>query len=117
MRGEAPLPMGGAAGDGADWFEHTAGWWRVARGCPRQVLWVSYESLLRDAGAEVRRVGEFLGPAAGEARVREIVAAAGFAQMKARHEATDGRAGAHLRHVAEAGHFSRGEAGGWRDHF
>ena len=114
MRGEAPLPMGG---DGVDWFEHTRGWRDVALRCPRQVLWVAYESLLRDAVAEVRRVGEFLGVPVSESRVREIATASGFAQMKARHDASDGLAGAHLRHAGEAGHFRRGEAGGWRLHF
>jgi hypothetical protein len=37
--------------------------------------------------------------------------------MKQRHDATDGRASAGMRVAGEAGHFRKGAAGGWREHF
>ena len=61
----------------------------------------------------MRRAANFLGVAPSAARVDEIVAAASFDAMKARHEVRDG--GAALRHAGEAAHFRAGRAGGWRE--
>ena len=116
LRGEAPTPSaaaGDGGGGGGDWAAHTLGWWRAAQRWPDRVLWRTYEQLHADGAAAVRRAAAFLGVAPSAARVDEIVAAASFDAMKARHEAGDG--GAALRHAGEAAHFRAGRAGGWRE--
>ena len=130
LAGTAPLPMaassggggggggGGSGGGGSsnDWFEHTVGWWRVAQASPDGVLWVRYEALLRDPMAEVRRVARFVAPAVAndEARLRLIVSASSFGEMKQRHESDPENEA--LRNAGEHGHFRKGQAGDWRNH-
>ena len=80
------------------------------------MLWVRYEDLLAEPLHEVRRVAEALrSPLAhDDAALRAVVEAASFAQMKERHERTEGSAA--LRNLGEAAHFREGAAGRWRDH-
>ena len=58
------------------------------------MLWVRYEDLLAEPLHEVRRVAEALrSPLAhDDAALRAVVEAASFAQMKERHERTEGSA-------------------------
>ena len=116
--GTAPVPMaaGGSAGS-SDWFNHTVGWWEVARANPAHVVWVMYEDLLSQPLEEVRRVARLVRPAAcrDERLLRAIVDASSFEQMKRRHEGDN--ASRQLRRSGEAGHFRKGRAGDWRGHF
>ena len=77
---------------------------------------MAYESLARDASAEVRRIAAFLGyPAARtEQLLPQIVHHSSFARMKQRHAESDGGE-AGLRNAGASEHFRKGEAGGWRE--
>ena len=106
----------GGRGSRSDWFAHTLGWWRLACMHPEAVLWVRYEEMLKEPLEQVRAVAHFLqSPAAAdEARLRNIVEASSFGEMKSRHEAD--RANVEARNDGETGHFRRGESGDWRRH-
>ena len=136
VAGTAPLPMAAPRGDGDvcaaeadargesrrpsgapnDWFEHTLGWWQVAKASPDRVLWVRYEDMLSDPINEVRRVARLVSPglADDDAALRRIVEASSFEEMKQRHEA-DPDSATHRR-AGEHGHFRQGKAGDWRAH-
>ena len=72
----APMPWGG-------WLQQNAAWWEAAQRHPSQVLWLTFEEVVADAPASVRRVADFLGVAAGEAMVAATAVAIGFEAMRA----------------------------------
>ena len=76
---------------------------------------MAYESLARDAAAEVRRIAAFLKYPSSrtEELVHHIVQHASFSAMKQRHAETDGLE-AGLRNKGASDHFRQGKAGGWR---
>eukprot|EP00967_Tisochrysis_lutea_P125039 scaffold209732_cov39-Tisochrysis_lutea.AAC.4 len=82
-----------------------------------QVLWLTYEDLRADASRVVSQVASFLGLHPSAERVQHVVSCSSFERMKRRHELGDGREAAALRHAGEAGHFRKGVAGGWVEHF
>ena len=122
LNGTAPTPMHASAADGAsegatEWFGHTLGWWAVCQRHPSLCLWVRYEDLLESPLEQVRKVARFLGgrfAAHDDAALERIVDASSFGEMKKRHETEENTS---MRNEGEAGHFRKGKAGDWRDHF
>jgi hypothetical protein len=89
------------------WGEHVAGWTSVTR-FPLLVL--RYEDLLVDAAASVRRIAGFLGQQVSDERIKDIVAATSFEQLR-RQEAERG-----FTEAVRAGRFFRvGKAQQWRE--
>ena len=76
-----------------------------------------YEDLLESPLEQVRKVARFLGgrfAAHDDAALERIVDASSFGEMKKRHETEENTS---MRNEGEAGHFRKGKAGDWRDHF
>ena len=76
-----------------------------------------HEDLLESPLEQVRKVARFLGgrfAAHDDAALERIVDASSFGEMKKRHETEENTS---MRNEGEAGHFRKGKAGDWRDHF
>jgi len=92
-----------------DWFDHVLGWWRH-RDAPN-VHFLRYEDLLRNFGAELRRLGAFLGYDLSDDVVRAIEERTAFANMKQ-------DSFSNLREISELSHFFRkGVIGSWKERF
>ncbi len=67
------------------WPEHVAGWWNWSIDRPN-VLFVHYEDMLSDLGAQVDRVAAFLDTALAPDERSEVIRKSQFAYMKEREE-------------------------------
>lgn len=64
-----------------DWAEHLAGYWAL-RSRPN-ILFMTYEDMITDLTATVRRVADFMGVHLAQDELGEVVRLSGFAHMKA----------------------------------
>jgi hypothetical protein len=67
------------------WPEHVSGWWDWSIDRPN-VLFVHYEDMLSDLGAQVDRVAAFLDTALAPEQRSEVIRKSGFAYMKEHEE-------------------------------
>jgi len=103
-------------------WDHVLSYWRASVARPDRVLFLKYEDLLRDAGANVRRLAEFMGrpfTAAEEAAgdVAAVVELCSFDKMKGLevNKAGSGTAGRY-RAMPRDAFFRKGVAGDWANH-
>ncbi|KAL6657623.1 hypothetical protein ACP70R_005403 [Stipagrostis hirtigluma subsp. patula] len=101
-------------------WDHVLSYWRASAARPDRVLFLKYEDLLRDAGAGVRRLAEFLGcpfSAAEEdaGAVASVVELCSFNEMKGLEVNKAGTAGAYIGFARDA-FFRKGVAGDWANH-
>jgi hypothetical protein len=103
-------------------WDHVLSYWRASVARPDRVLFLKYEDLLRDTGANVRRLAEFMGrpfTAAEEAAgdVAAVVELCSFDGMKGLevNKAGSGTAGRY-RAMPRDAFFRKGVAGDWANH-
>jgi hypothetical protein len=83
------------------YFDHVAGWWRLAAENKKQVLWVHYEDMQSQFEREITRMARHCGFDHDEDMVRWVSKETSFAALK---EASE-----------NAGHFRKGVVGDWRN--
>mmetsp|Transcript_38396 Transcript_38396/g.123128 ORF Transcript_38396/g.123128 Transcript_38396/m.123128 type:complete len:293 (-) Transcript_38396:191-1069(-) len=95
--------LAGQAENG-DWFAHVTEWHARAKADPARVLWLTYEDLVRDHRAAVKRIADFLGLDATDQIIDDTVEHSTITSMQA-------NANIGLNHLRKGG------VGRWRDTF
>ncbi|VVB04023.1 unnamed protein product [Arabis nemorensis] len=102
---------------GGPFWDHVLEYWYASRENPSKVLFVTYEELKTQTGAEIKRIAEFLGCGfTGEEEVRgeveEIVKLCSFERLSNLEVNREGKLPNGMETKA---FFRKGEIGGWRD--
>ncbi|EOA25552.1 hypothetical protein CARUB_v10018897mg [Capsella rubella] len=98
---------------GGPFWEHILEYWYASRENPNKVLFVTYEELKKQTGAEMKQIAEFLGCGfIEEEEVREIVKLCSFESLS---NLEVNRAGKLPNGIETKSFFRKGETGGWRD--
>jgi hypothetical protein len=106
------------------WWAHTLDWWQASRRQPEQVLFITYEEMVADPVAAVRRVCSFLGEGwqRSDQYLQRVARDSNFSLMKAAAEERLRKGGNAVgpgqtnRKAGEESHFRVGGVGGWRDY-
>ncbi|KAJ1963395.1 hypothetical protein GGI12_002081 [Dipsacomyces acuminosporus] len=92
-----------------DWFNHVVSWWEH-RDCDN-VLFLKYEDLKKNTGAELAKLAEFLGIELAPEDLERIKSEVGFSSMKSTEFSS-------LKDVKEFNTFFRkGQVGSWKEMF
>lgn len=94
------------------WTEHVAGW--VGNSKSLNVLYVTYEDLIRDLPTQARRVAEFCGVPVQEADWARVHANCSFEYMREHEKKFDGWLRWNVN-AADMRFIRKGVVGGWRD--
>ncbi|KFK38090.1 hypothetical protein AALP_AA3G068100 [Arabis alpina] len=99
---------------GGPFWDHVLEYWYASRENPNKVLFVTYEELKTQTGAEVKRIAEFLGCGftGEEEQVEEIVKLCSFESLSNLEVNRQGKLPNGMETKAL---FRKGEIGGWRD--
>jgi len=68
--------------DFGSWWQHVGEWWKRRK--DDDVLFLFYEDMLDDPKGSIRKMADFVGYDASDARIEDIVKATSFAEMKKR---------------------------------
>jgi hypothetical protein len=92
-----------------DWFNHVLSWWNHRHA--ENILFLTYEDLLNNFGAELRRIGQFLNYPLTFDATSKIAHKTSFKEMKK-------DAFSNMHEIKEfKGFFRKGEIGAWKDQF
>ncbi|XP_010425174.1 PREDICTED: cytosolic sulfotransferase 12-like [Camelina sativa] len=98
---------------GGPFWDHILEYWYASRENPNKVLFVTYEDLKKQTGAEMKRIAEFLGCGfIEEGEVRDIVKLCSFESLS---NLEVNRQGKLPNGMETKTFFRKGEIGGWRD--
>eukprot|EP00966_Prymnesium_polylepis_P160081 3700619-Prymnesium_polylepis.1 len=90
-----------------DRLEHDLEWWAVAQAHPTQVLWLTYEQLVREPASHLRALAAFLGLQVTDDALGRVEAAVQLPEAKRRYLEMEG-----MRMMLK-----RGECGVYREYF
>lgn len=99
------------------WIQHVKGWYQQYKRSTmgqedKQILWISYESLVGQPHASIRRIAEFLEVPSNDALVDRVATGCNFKSVKdsALKLIANGAQG-------DVSHLRKGKVGDWKNHF
>ncbi|CAJ1061495.1 amine sulfotransferase-like isoform X1 [Xyrichtys novacula] len=100
---------------GGSWFEHIKTWYSHLDDI--NVLFITYEEMIRDLSSAVRRITSFLGKDLTEEQLANVVKHSTFKNMKKIPQASYEKVSGDLLNHSQGGFMRKGTIGDWKNHF